>query len=124
MTTNVPPSAKGKRLMSSTVAQHDHTVQLAAEALLSEHPDALVCGLASDGLIVGIPKSVPLWGQAAIEGRAAFDVIMAADRKAMVDVWLCAKRAGAGEGKVRLLNRPSRWMTLHFLNLLEADNIM
>src|SRR5271170_510312 len=124
MTTNVPPSAKGKRLMSSTVAQHDHTVQLAAEALLSEHPDALVCGLASDGLIVEIPKSVPLWGQAAIEGRAVFDGVVAADRKAMIDVWLRAKRVGAGEGKVRMLKRPSRSMTLHFLNLLEADKVM
>ena len=74
--------------MSSTVAQHGHTVELAAEALLREHPDALVCGLASDGLIVGIPKSVPLWGQAAIEGRAVFDGVVASDRKAMVDVWL------------------------------------
>lgn len=110
--------------MSSTVDQHDHTVELAAEALLREHPDALVCGLASDGLIVRIPKSVPLWGQAAIEGRAAFDGVVAADRKAMVDVWLRAKRLGAGEGKVRMLKRPSRWMTLHFLNLLETDNIM
>src|SRR5271167_4556978 len=110
--------------MSGTLGQHDHTVELAAEALLREHPDALVCGLGSDGLIVGIPKSVPLWGQAAIEGRAVFDGVVAADRKAMVDVWLRAKRVGAGEGKVRMLKRPSRWMTLHFLNLLEADNIM
>jgi diguanylate cyclase (GGDEF)-like protein len=110
--------------MSSTVGQHEHTVALAAEALLREHPDALVCGLASDGLIVEIPQSVPLWGQAAIEGRAVFDGVVAADRKAMIDVWLRAKRVGAGEGKVRMLKRPSRWMTLHFLNLLEVDNIM
>ena len=105
-------------------AAHSHAAKLAAEALLREHPDALVCGLASDGLIVGIPKSVPLWGQSAIEGRAAFDVIVAADRKTMVDVWLRAKRTGAAEGKVRLLKRPSYWMTLHFLNLLESDGIM
>jgi diguanylate cyclase (GGDEF)-like protein/PAS domain S-box-containing protein len=110
--------------MPSTLGQHEHTIELAAEALLREYPDALVCGLASDGLIVEIPKSVTLWGQAAIEGRAAYDVVVAADRKAMVDAWLRAKRVGAGEGKVRMLKRPSRWMTLHFLNLLEADNIM
>src|SRR5271154_3005413 len=121
---DVLSTAKGKRSMPSTVGPHDHTVELGAEALLREHTDALVCGLASDGLIVGIPKSVPLWGQAAIEGRAVFDVIVAGDRKAMVDVWLRAKRTGAGEGKVRMLKMPSRWMTLHFLNLLEADNIM
>src|ERR1039458_3091385 len=103
---DVLSTAEGKRSMSSTVGQHGHTVELAAEALLREHPDAaeallrehpdaLVCGLSSDGLIVGIPKSVPLWGQAAIEGRAVFDSVVAADRKAVVDVWLRAKRAGA-----------------------------
>jgi diguanylate cyclase (GGDEF)-like protein/PAS domain S-box-containing protein len=110
--------------MSNTVDQQDHTVELAAEALLREHPDALVCGLASDGLIVPIPKSVPLWGQAAIEGRAVFDGVVAADRKVLVDVWLRAKREGADEGKVRMLKRPSRWVRLHFLNLLETHNIM
>jgi hypothetical protein len=54
-------------------AEASQNVEWAAEALLREHPDALVCGLSSNGLIVPIPGRVALWGQAAIEGRAVID---------------------------------------------------
>ncbi|MHB8491047.1 MAG: hypothetical protein ACYDA6_02385, partial [Solirubrobacteraceae bacterium] len=53
------------------------TLELAAEAMLREHPDAFVCALAADGLITQLPKSVGLWGQAAIEGRALIDHVVA-----------------------------------------------
>jgi len=110
--------------MSSPVDQHDRSAELVAEALLREHPEALVCGLASDGLIVPIPQSVPLWGQAALEGRTVFDGVVAADRKTVIDSWWCAKRDGASEGKVRMLKRPSRWVTLHFIDLLETHGVL
>jgi PAS domain S-box-containing protein len=96
----------------------------AADALLREHPDALVCGLAGNGLIVPVPKAVGLWGQGAIEGRALIDGVVAADRDAVVTTWLAARREGAAEGKVRLLNRPSRWVTLHFLDLREDHDVL
>jgi diguanylate cyclase (GGDEF)-like protein/PAS domain S-box-containing protein len=100
------------------------TVAMGAEAILREHPDALVCGLAGNGLIVPVPQSVGLWGQAAIEGRALIDGVVAADRQTVIDVWLGAMSKGAAEGKVRLLDRPSRWVTLHFLDLREAHDIL
>ena len=56
------------------------TLASAAEALLREHPDALVCGLAGNGLIVPVPQSVGLWGQGSIDGRAVFDHVVAADQ--------------------------------------------
>jgi diguanylate cyclase (GGDEF)-like protein/PAS domain S-box-containing protein len=99
-------------------------VELAVEALLREHPDALVCGLASDGLIVPIPASVALWGQAAIEGRALIDSVVTEDRGTVIDAWLRAKRAGTADGKVRMLDRPSRWMTLHFLDIRASQGVV
>jgi diguanylate cyclase (GGDEF)-like protein/PAS domain S-box-containing protein len=100
------------------------TVAMRAEALLREHPDALVCGLAGNGLIVPVPQSVGLWGQAAIEGRALIDTVVAADRPTVVDVWRRSGRDGAAEGKVRLLDRPSHWATLHFLDLRDAHGVL
>ncbi len=100
------------------------TVELAAEALLREHPDALVCGLASDGLIAPIPATVALWGQAAIEGRALIDNVVAADRKTVIDAWMLAQRVGSAEGRVRMLNRPSRWMILHFLDIRANHGVL
>ena len=100
------------------------SVALAAEALLREHPDALVCGLSGDGLIVPVPQSVGLWGQEAIEGRAVVDAVVAADRKTVIDTWLRARTEGVAEGKVRLLAKPSRWMTLHFLDLRGVHDVV
>ena len=103
----------------------DDSVAPAAEALLREHPDALVCGLASNGLIVPLPGDVPLWGQSAIEGRALIDGVVAADRKAVVELWQRAIQNGerAASDKVRLLDKPSRWVVLHFLDLRDTYGV-
>ena len=50
----------GRHTMSHPVNEQSfnvESVELATEALLREHPDALVCGLASDGLIAPIPAT-------------------------------------------------------------------
>jgi diguanylate cyclase (GGDEF)-like protein/PAS domain S-box-containing protein len=94
-----------------------------AEALLREHPDAMVCALASNGLIVPVPQSVGLWGQGLIEGRALIDNVVAADRTTVVRLWLQAQQEGAAATKVRLLSRPSTWATLHFLDLREVHGV-
>ena len=52
------------------------------------------------------------------------DVVVAEDRKTVIDAWLRAQHEGVGEGKVRLLSKPSRWMTLHFLDLREAHGVL
>ena len=106
------------------VNETTQSVELAADALLREHPDALVCGLSSNGLIVPVPGPVALWGQAGIEGRAVIDAVVAADRRTVVDLWQRAKQEGAVTGKVRMLSKPSRWMTLHFLDLRQVHGVL
>ena len=103
---------------------HTHTIERAAEALLREHPDALVCGLSGSGLIEPIPGRVALWGQAAIEGRALTDVVVAEDRTTVVELWMRVKEEGAVQGKVRLLSKPSRWVRLHFLDLRQTHDVL
>lgn len=91
--------------------------ELAAEALLREHPDAMVCGLGADGLRVAIPQSVQLWGQEALEGRALIDHVVTGDRKLVIDTWFRALREGIAECQVHLLTDPARGLRLHFLDL-------
>ena len=110
--------------MQTPFIQDGQATTRAVEALLREHPDALVCGLAGNGLIVPVPKAVGLWGQGAIEGRALIDGVVAADRETVIKTWLAARAEGAAEGKVRLLNHPSRWVTLHFLDLREDHDVL
>ncbi|HEX3452767.1 MAG TPA: diguanylate cyclase [Solirubrobacteraceae bacterium] len=109
--------------MASPTTQRDHSVQQAAEALLREHPDALVCALSTNGLIVPLPGTVPLWGQTAIEGRAVIDGVVAADRSEVIVLWNRLGNEYAVNGKVRMLNRPSRWVTLHFLDLTATHGV-
>jgi diguanylate cyclase (GGDEF)-like protein/PAS domain S-box-containing protein len=110
--------------MTKSLIEDGRAAARAAEALLREHPDALVCGLAGNGLIVPVPQAVGLWGQGAIEGRALIDGVVAADREVVVKTWLAARAEGAAEGKVRLLDRPSRWVTLHFVDLREDHDVL
>ncbi len=109
--------------MQSETAHHDPTVEHAAEALLREHPDALVCALSTNGLIVPVPGSLALLGQAAIEGRAVIDGVVAADRGEVISLWNRLDEELAVNGKVRLLNKPNRWVTLHFLDLRAAHGV-
>jgi diguanylate cyclase (GGDEF)-like protein/PAS domain S-box-containing protein len=99
-------------------------VSAGADALLREHPDALVCGLAGNGLIVPVPQSVGLWGQGLIEGRALIDNVVAADRSAVVRLWLRVQEEGAASDKVRLLRKPSKWATLHFIDMREIHGVL
>ncbi|HEX4465772.1 MAG TPA: diguanylate cyclase [Solirubrobacteraceae bacterium] len=109
--------------MPSQTTQRDHTVGHAAEALLREHPDALVCALSTNGLIVPLPGSVPLWGQGAIEGRAVIDGVVAEDRGVVVSLWQRLEHEHAVNAKVRMLNRPSRWAALHFIDLTAIHGV-
>jgi diguanylate cyclase (GGDEF)-like protein/PAS domain S-box-containing protein len=110
--------------MDTSTARDGQTVALGAEALLREHPGALVCGLAGNGLIVPVPQSIGLWGQDLIEGRALVDKVVSQDRSAVVRLWLRAQEEGAASDRVRLLRKPSTWTTLHFIDLREMHGVL
>ncbi len=105
------------------VVRDGHSIAEGAEALLREHPGAQVCALASNGLIVPVPQTVGLWGQGLIEGRALIDNVVAADRTAVVRLWLAAQQEGAAATKVRMLATPTKWSTLHFIDLREVHGV-
>src|ERR1700679_3379743 len=120
----VTASADSAKDMGVSVARDGQAVAAGAEALLREHPDALVCGLAGNGLIVPVPQSVGLWGQGLIEGRALVDNVVAADRSTVVKLWLRVQEEGAAADKVRLLRKPSTWTTLHFIDMREVHGVL
>jgi len=104
--------------------QDGQTVARGAEILLREHPEALVCGLAGNGLIVPVPQSVGLWGQGVIEGRALIDNVVADDRTTVVRAWIAANENGAAAAKVRMSSRPTSWAKLHFIDLREVHGVL
>ena len=110
--------------MGTSVLKDAQTVAIGAEALLREHHDALVCGIAGNGLIVPVPQSVGLWGQKLIEGRALIDNVVAADRATVARAWVRALEEGAAVDRVRLQRQPSTWTTLHFIDLREVHGVL
>ncbi len=108
----------------TATAQDAQAVARGAEALLRDNPEALVCGLAANGLIVPVPQTVGLWGQGLIEGRALIDNVVADDRTAVVRTWLAAQEDGAATAKVRLLKNPNSWANLHFLDVREVHGVL
>ncbi len=109
----------------STQAHYDaETLARGVEALLREHSDARVAALAGNGLIVPVPQSVSLWGQELIEGRAVFDKVVAADRNVVTRLWVNMRSEGHVSGKVRMLEAPSQWMTLHFVDVREVHDVV
>ena len=121
VTSQLSDQASHEAELSDRTSQN---VELAAEALLREHPDALACGLSSNGLITPLPGGVALWGQEAIEGRAVIDGVVAADRATVVDLWRSVAGGGIAKGKVRMLSRPSRWVTLYFIDLRHVHGVL
>jgi diguanylate cyclase (GGDEF)-like protein/PAS domain S-box-containing protein len=117
-------SADSNCTMGTSLARDGQEIAAGAEALLREHPDALVCGLAGNGLIVPVPQSIGLWGQGLVEGRALVDKVVAADRTAVVRLWNRAQDDGAASDRVRLLSKPSTWTTLHFIDLREIHGVL
>ncbi len=109
--------------MPGVEQQDGHAIAKGAEALLREHPDAQVCALAANGLIVPVPQTVGLWGQGLIEGRALIDNVIAADRTAVVRLWIKAQQEGAASTSVRMLATPTKWSTLHFIDLREIHGV-
>ncbi len=124
MSTQPPAPDRAEETVVAAPAEADgHDIAIGAEALLREHPTAQVCALAANGLIVPVPKTVGLWGQGLIEGRALIDNVIAADRTAVVRLWIKAQAEGAAATKVRMLASPTKWSTLHFLDLREVHGV-
>lgn len=56
-------------------------------AMLAQHPDAVVAAIDGDGLIVGMPETVPLTGQRIAVARSALDMVPPSHRPAVIDLW-------------------------------------
>jgi PAS domain S-box-containing protein len=91
----------------------------AAEAVLREHPDAVLFAQTPDGLLVPPPATIGIEGYPvhATTGRAGVDLFVADDRMALVRAWMSVKADGVADAKGRLRSDPGRWMALRLLDL-------
>jgi diguanylate cyclase (GGDEF)-like protein/PAS domain S-box-containing protein len=98
----------------------------AADALLREHPDAMIFAQASDGLIVPVPHSLGMesFPVLATDWRAGSDICVAEDRMTIVNAWMQLKREGVAEARARMRNNPSQWWVVRMLDLRNTHGVV
>ena len=81
-------------------------IEAALSTLLHGHAEAVVCALGPDGLKVAMPGSVPVAGHRVVEARSPLNLVVGADRVAMISAWERARALGASRVAVRLASDP------------------
>jgi diguanylate cyclase (GGDEF)-like protein/PAS domain S-box-containing protein len=96
-------------------------------AAMLRHERALVAAVASDGVLLPMPESVPLSGDrvmAAPADRATMlDVIVPADAMAVVAAWEQARAHGVGFGSVHARTNPDEALSLSFVDARERYGV-
>ncbi len=102
------------------------TGRRAIDALLREHPDAVLYASSSDGKVVPIPESLELAGHPvlAAEGRSGIDLFVAEDRMAVVNAWMRVKEETVAGATVRLRSDPDQWMAGSMLDLRSTHGVI
>jgi diguanylate cyclase (GGDEF)-like protein/PAS domain S-box-containing protein len=94
--------------------------QAALQTLLATHPDAVVAALADDGFRVALPDSFDLRDHRALavptDRATMLDIVVAADRLAVVTAWERARTSGIGVAAVRALSDPGTRLTLSIVD--------
>jgi diguanylate cyclase (GGDEF)-like protein/PAS domain S-box-containing protein len=98
----------------------------AADALLREHPDAMIFAQAADGLIVPVPESLGMqsFPVLATDWRAGSDICVAEDRMPIVNAWMQLKREGVAEARARMRSNPTQWWVVRMLDLRNTHGVV
>ncbi|HVA03931.1 MAG TPA: diguanylate cyclase [Acidimicrobiales bacterium] len=91
-------------------------IDSALSMLLDRHPEAAVCALGPDGLMVEMPGSVPLAGHRVVRDRSTVNLVTAGDRGVVINAWERARAVGAARALVRLASDSSRPVALYLID--------
>jgi len=92
------------------------------DALLAQHPAAMVVAIDASGLFVPMPAAVPLTTHRRIHGvgpRSVLDMVVPTDRPPVIDAWLQADAHGAAQVNVHLSTDPDTRVRIHFIDATE-----
>jgi diguanylate cyclase (GGDEF)-like protein/PAS domain S-box-containing protein len=123
----MPPSSRApSRPQPSGSDQRAKASRRAADALLREHPDAMIFAQTTEGHIVAVPEALGLDGYPilASDGRTGVDLCVAEDRMTVVNAWMRLKKEAVAEAKARLRSDPNQWRTVRMLDLRNTYGIV
>lgn len=103
------------------------TRDLALSAALARDTGAVVAALAANGFRVPLPASFELAGHQALavtgERSTMVDLVVPADRMAVVSAWERARCDGIAMGSVRALSDPERRLTITFIDARHSHGV-
>jgi PAS domain-containing protein len=92
--------------------------------LITENPCAWVAAINQDGLFIPMPSGTPVGAAQVIDGPAsALDVVVPADREAVIAAWESVKAHGYACLPVHPVIAPAAPVDLHFVDVLEAYGV-
>lgn len=100
------------------------TVVAAVEAMLLEHPNALVVAVNPGGLTVPMPISVPLRNHKILEGRSFVDHVVREDTAGVARCWYQMLLTGESEISLRFASEPGCWFKFHMADTREAYGVL
>ena len=98
-------------------------IEAALSTLLHGHAEAVVCALGPDGLKVAMPASVPVAGHQVVEARSPLNLVVGADRVAMISAWERARALGASRVAVRLASDPQTAVAVHLVDARKSHGV-
>jgi hypothetical protein len=114
-----------KRVLEKVVSLP--TRQAAVRTLLATHPDAVVAALADDGFRIPLPDSFELGEHRPLavpaERATMLDIVVAADRIAVVTAWERARKSGIGVTAVHALSDPGTRLTLSIVDARDDHGV-
>ena len=103
------------------------TVDGALDALLSRHPEALVCAIADDGFRIPMPPGLDLGEQQRIplpaDRATMVDLVVPSDRMSVITTWERARTTGMAMGVVRLASDPERAVSLTLMDCRDQHGV-
>ena len=98
-------------------------IQAQLDALLEQHPTALVAAIGVDGIFVSMPASVDVGGHQLLPGRSAMDFVAADDWDAVIVAWEQTGDTGSGQAEVRLVTARDQQAEMHFFDARQSHGV-
>jgi diguanylate cyclase (GGDEF)-like protein/PAS domain S-box-containing protein len=93
-------------------------------SLIERFPQAPVVAVKSDGILVDVPKSIPLARNPVLDGRSGLDLVVHEDRLKLLTTWDRVLGSGAARCVVHLVERPEVTMVYYGIDLREAHGVV
>jgi diguanylate cyclase (GGDEF)-like protein/PAS domain S-box-containing protein len=101
-----------------------NTLETMLTSLLALYPQAPVCALRPDGVVVAMPGSIPLRRNPVLEARSGLDLVVPEENVKVLTIWDEVLGGGSGRCLLHLVSDPDTTVMFHWLDLREIHGVI